>query len=256
MALLFPASQSPAPPQCLPGGLHELWAPHAGTVCIAQLTALLLLLSCLPLQGAVWGCWFADLPRVVLLMLEAAWFCLTLKRGSPFCCCWRRLLPHVHAFEAFPPSKTGRPEPDLICRSVCSPFSSCTHSGVFNLISLFTQTPQDERRMELTALIISTHFLSSVYQNCISIFLSLSILPRTSKGLCWCDGLGQDSGIPAFGIGSTSCPGSVMGPLPEEQGENGWKSRGGKQSSGFLYFCLAAGPGAWHRAYAGMQMPF
>lgn len=153
-------------------------------------------------------------------MLEAAgFFHPALKRRSPFCRCWRCSLPHVHAFEAFSPSKTGRPVPDLICRSVCSPFSSCMHSGVFNLISLFTQTPQDERRMELTALIISTHFLSSVYQNCISIFLSLSILPRTSKGLCWCDRLGQDSGIPMF----TSCPGSVMGPWPEEQGG---KSRG------------------------------
>lgn len=151
----------------------------------AQLTSLFLLLSCLPSLGDVWGCWFADLPRVALLMLEAAGFCHpALKRRSPFCRCWRCSLPHVHAFEAFSPSKTGRPVPDLICRSVCSPFSSCMHSGVFNLISLFTQTPQDERRMELTALIISTHFLSSVYQNCISIFLSLSILPRTSKGLC------------------------------------------------------------------------
>lgn len=66
------------------------------------------------------------------------------------------------------------------------------HSDVFNLISLFTQTQRDERRMELTALIISTHLPLPLCQNCISIFPSISILPVVSKGKCRCGRLGPD----------------------------------------------------------------
>lgn len=36
MALLLIAAQGPAPPQHLPGGLHELWAPHAGPACVCS----------------------------------------------------------------------------------------------------------------------------------------------------------------------------------------------------------------------------
>lgn len=137
------------------------------------------------------GCAFFRRSRQLVFVI---WFqkCISHKaehnRGSLSGQPWIYTCSLVHTNLKFHPlhSETEGPVSDLIFRSIYSLLDSRMHSSIFNLISLFTQTQRGERRMKLTGLITSSHLLSPMCQNCISIIPSISILPVVSKGSCWC----------------------------------------------------------------------
>lgn len=186
-----------------PGGCGRL-AQGSG-----QLTSLsFLFLSIFPYERLFEGCCFSGLPRGVLSIgIQGSWFLLSdfgnlfLTRKNitegPFLASLGYTCSLVHTNLKFQPlhSETEGPVSDLIFRSIHSPLDSRMHSSIFNLISLFTQTQRAEGRMELTGLIISSHLLSPMCQNCIFIIPSISILPVVSKGSRWCGEQEPDSGI-------------------------------------------------------------
>lgn len=123
-------------------------------------------------------------------------------------------------------SETEGPVSDLIFRSIHSALDSRMHSSIFNLISLFTQAQRAERRVQLTGLIISSHLLLPMCQNCISVIPSISILPVVSKGSCWCGEQEPDSGIK---LGHGLWPGMLLKALVQGLADNsstwwGWGS--------------------------------